>query len=153
MFVDKSYSPSVNAHKLVALRATQDLILSNQNEKAIKLMDTYFTGFPNFNFPYEQSMLSFIRMYITAGAYDKAKTHMDIMAKMAVQNNTFFNSLTSADLQTYTLRMEYEQNQNIMSELINLAELGKDNAYAEDLKKMFGNNIKPKQNQQGPLLN
>ena len=92
-------------------------------------------------------------MYITAGAYDKAKTHMDIMAKMAVQNNTFFNSLTSADLQTYTLRMEYEQNQNIMSELINLAELGKDNAYAEDLKKMFGNNIKPKQNQQGPLLN
>ena len=153
MFVDKSYSPSVNAHKLVALRATQDLILSNQNEKAIKLMDTYFTGFPNFNFPYEQSMLSFIRMYITAGAYDKAKTHMDIMAKMAVQNNTFFNSLTSADLQTYTLRMEYEQNQNIMSELINLAEFGKDNAYAEDLKKMFGNNIKPKQNQQGPLLN
>jgi len=98
LFVDKSYMPSVQSHRLMMLRTANHMALNNDKERAVELIDQYFEAFPHMNFPYDINALYFIEAYMRADAPEQAKTHLEILAAETTDKLEFFESLSENDL-------------------------------------------------------
>ena len=55
--------------------------LASISERATDLIDKYFEVFPHMNFPYDYRTMYMLSVYFQAGAYDKAKPHLEILAR------------------------------------------------------------------------
>ncbi|MEL6945271.1 MAG: hypothetical protein AAFO82_21675 [Bacteroidota bacterium] len=98
LFVDKSYMPSVQSHRLMMLRTANHMALNNDKERAVALIDKYFEAFPYMNFPYDINALYFIESYMRADAPEKAKKHLEILAEETLDKLEFFESLSENDI-------------------------------------------------------
>jgi hypothetical protein len=94
LFVDRSYMPSVQSIQLSIRRAAFELLRREDNERAIALIDKYFEAFPHMNFPYDYRTLYMLSVYFQAGAYDKAKPHLEILADETADYLAYYNSLS-----------------------------------------------------------
>ncbi|MEZ5055711.1 MAG: DUF2723 domain-containing protein [Saprospiraceae bacterium] len=94
LFVNHSYGPSVQSHRITILRAAEAFMAKGQNDKAIDLADKYFEGFPEMNFPYDYNTMLLINVYVQAGAKDKAKIHLK---KLAIEVADYLDFLYSLD--------------------------------------------------------
>ncbi|MEO0041695.1 MAG: hypothetical protein RL329_1143 [Bacteroidota bacterium] len=92
-FIDRSYRPSVQTTQFVIMRAASDMLRKGKKEQAIQLLDKFFESFPNMNFPYDGQILTFVQMYIEAGAFDKATKHGAILAQSLADNLHFYASM------------------------------------------------------------
>ncbi len=135
-FVSRYYMPSIQTTLYSMLRGSQGLVLSGQKEQAITLIDTYFSAFPNFNFTYDSQIVPFLQTYEEAGAYEKAKKQMKVLANNTLQSLKFYASLDKADLEA-GFQSDYEDALKVATELPKIAEKAKDTAYASELKNMF----------------
>ena len=135
MFVDRSYQPSVQSMRFVILRTVRSLIAENKKEKAVALIDKYFEGFPNMNFPYDYNAFYLISSYIEADNYQKAKPHLEILAKNMIENLKFYQSIGSnvknGFEQDYTLTLR------TMRDVIEAAKTAKDIEFATKLEAEF----------------
>jgi hypothetical protein len=135
-FINRSYQPSVQTTQFVILRAALDLARKGDKDRAVKLLDKNFEAFPNFNFPYNAQTMYFIDAYVQAGAYDKAKKHIDILAQNLFENLTFYNSLKEEDKRG-TFQQDFMQDLQTKERLLNMIEQMKDTAYKAELDKKF----------------
>ncbi len=135
MFVDRSYQPSVQSMRFVILRTVSSLIAENKNDKAVALIDKYFEGFPNFNFPYDYNAFYLINSYIMAGNYAKAKPHLEILAKNMLENLKFYKSIGQNVKNGF--EQDYSMTLRTMRDVIDAAKTAKDDEFAAKLEAEF----------------
>jgi len=135
-FVDRSYNASVYAHKMIMLRAAYHFMEKRDFDNAIKVIDQSLSSFPHFNFPYDGTTMALFNMYLDAGAYDKAKPHLEIMAQHTLEYQQFFASIGQEKVEAgfSSERKEFDRN---MLDLINMAEEGGDEDFINQLLEMF----------------
>jgi hypothetical protein len=136
MFVDHSFAPSIQSHQVVARRAAVKLLEEGKKDKAVELIDTYFEGFPNMNFPYDYRAYYMIQVYLQAGEYEKAKEHMRILANNTADELAFYSTLREDVLESsYSdeFRLAYTTKENLLR---NVDQQG-DDAFLEELEGMF----------------
>ncbi len=134
--VSKSYMPSIQTTRYAILRGVQEMIRQGQKDKAVALLDTYFKAFPNMNFPYDSDIIPFLQAYAEAGAYDKAKVHLKILASETLAQLKFFSSIDSDDLES-GFSSEYSYALKTIDDMKDLVTKAKDSAYQAELEKEF----------------
>jgi hypothetical protein len=137
LYVDNSYGASLQAHKMVMWRSAARMVESGRMQQAIETTDAFFTGFPNMNFPYDARVLPHINIYIKAGAMDKAKYHMRILANELADNMEFFDSLDDDDLQS-GFNLDWRLSSNAISEILKVSKTMKDDAFAQEMESILG---------------
>ncbi len=136
-FISKYYQPSVQTTQFVILRSAMEMVRLGEKEKAAQLIDKMFEGFPNMNFPYGSQTMYFLDAYIQAGAYDKAKKHINILADNLAANLKFYNSLPQEDRMA-TFGQDYQSDMQTKEQLIALVTRAGDVALKDELEKKFG---------------
>ncbi|MFQ5446810.1 MAG: DUF2723 domain-containing protein [Saprospiraceae bacterium] len=116
-FINSSYGPSIQSMRVVILRTGRRLVDKGEKEKAVALIEKYLQAFPNFNFTYDWNTMQMLSVLINAGAYDKAKPHIEILAKETAEKLAFFNSIDPSMIekggsfeQEYSLAMNTREN-------------------------------------------
>jgi hypothetical protein len=93
LFVDRSYMPAVQAHRMVMMRAAEHLMNKGQTDKAIDIVDKYFEGFPDMNFTYDAKVVPFLSVYERAGEMEKLKKELNVLVNNTIEDLNFLNSL------------------------------------------------------------
>ncbi len=136
--VNTSYQPSLQTMLFAMRRAAINFIEIGQPQKAVELMDKYFEVFPHKNFPYDYRSWYMISVYLAAGAYDKAKPHMEILAKETADALAFYESLDPVVLSS---SQEFDDRYSLCyrtkGDLLNAARKEKDEAFTKQLEEMF----------------
>ncbi|MDX2068000.1 MAG: DUF2723 domain-containing protein [Haliscomenobacter sp.] len=135
-FVDNSYAPSLQSMQLVMRRAAGAFLAEGKNDKAIALTDQYFKSFPHFNFPYDYRTNYMLEIYVRAGAYKKAKPHMEILAKETLEQLRFINS-QDPDVITSSYDLQKRLAEQTIETLLRDAKENKDQKFVDDLTKKF----------------
>jgi len=141
LFVDRSYAPSVQSIQLAIRRTAFILLRENKKEEALSLIDKYFASFPHMNFPYDYRTMMMLSVYFQAGAYDKAKPHLEILAKQTEQYLAYYASVP--DLIATSYQHEFDANYRTMQDILTEARRAKDDAFAQDLEDRFSAYIAP----------
>ena len=136
VFINKSYQPSIQTTQFVTLRTATDMIRKGDKDRAVQLLDKNFAAFPNFNFPYNSQTMYFLDAYMQAGAYEKAKPHIKILADNLLANLKFYNSL-SADDKAGSFQNDFMQDLQTKEQLLRLVETAGDKTYKDELDKIF----------------
>jgi hypothetical protein len=136
-FISKNYQPSVQTTQFVVLRTAIDMIRKGEKDKAAQLIDKMFEGFPNMNFPYSSQTMYFLDAYVQAGAYEKAKKHIKILADNLAANLKFYNSVSQED-RSNTFGQDYQSDMQTKDQLIALVTRAGDTALQAELEKQFG---------------
>jgi hypothetical protein len=137
LFVDNSYGASVQAQKMIMWRSAEQMVAEGRMQDAIDVTDKYFEGFPHMNFSYDARTLPHINIYIKAGAMDKAKEHMRILAKESVEYMIFFDSLDEDDLKA-GFSLDFRLTNNAINEILNISKTMKDDAFADEMEALLG---------------
>lgn len=142
VYVDHSYGPSVQSHRVAIIRTARNMLLTKDTTRAVKLVDKYFEAFPHMNFPYDYNSMYLINVYMSAGALEEAKPHLEIMAKETADWLNFYESLDPEDLDTtnpYSHADDYRYKYRTTEDLIRAVSVYKD----EDFKKKINDMLKP----------
>ncbi|TVR87375.1 MAG: DUF2723 domain-containing protein [Saprospirales bacterium] len=133
LFVDRSYQPSVQAHRLTMMRTGITLLEEGRDEMAADIGRTFLNGFPNKNFTFDPSVIPFIQMLVSGGDLDEAKRHTRTLAEVTREYMLFFESLDPSDLNVGWSRdrNHYMRGIRQMDEV--LAEIGDEEFEAEIL--------------------
>jgi hypothetical protein len=153
LFVDKSYGAEIQAMKMVMMRAAVTLDgmknkLKSENKdttlvtkQAIDISKKYFEAFPHFNFPYDGSVMTFVRVMIRCGAYDEAKKHIRILANEDKQYIEFYDSQTERDVKS-NFRQDYESRLASIQETLEATKSIKDPAFEKEIEALIGKFLK-----------
>ncbi|MCB0572001.1 MAG: DUF2723 domain-containing protein, partial [Phaeodactylibacter sp.] len=136
MFVDQSYAPSIQSHQLSMRRAALKLLQDGDKERALSLIDKYFEVFPNMNFPYDYRAYYMISVYLQADAYDRAKPHLQILAKEMADHLAFYNALPPDVLES-SYETDYLLAMRTKDDIMRAAEQNKDDTFSQYLKGLF----------------
>ena len=71
-----------------------------------------------------------------AGAYEKAKKHIGILADNLLENLKFYNSIDVSD-RNNTFRQDFMSDMQTKEQLLNMVEKAGDKTYKEELDKKF----------------
>jgi hypothetical protein len=113
------------------------MLAQGKNQEAIDITDSYFEGFPHMNFTYDARTMPHINVYIRAGANEKAKTHLRILAKESAEYMAFFESLDEDDLKA-GFSLDYRLTGNAISEIMRASKELKDDAFAKEMEALLG---------------
>jgi len=136
MFVDNSYGAAVQSHRMVMMRAAEDLLVSGKRQKAIDLCDKFFYAFPQMNFSYSPFVMPFISIYANAGALDKAKTHLRILANQVSQEMKFYDSIDQETLES-SFRSDFVYNVRTIPQMLDVAKRMKDANFEAEIKALL----------------
>lgn len=137
LYVDNSYGASVQAQKMVIWRSAEKMVNSGRMQEAIELTDAYFEGFPHMNFPYDARVLPHINVYIKAGATDKAKHHIRILANEVADHMEFFESIDEDDLKAGFM-LDFRLMNNAVAEILKISKTMNDDAFAQEMESIVG---------------
>ena len=98
LFVDDKYGPSTQSMHYAIKRCIKTLVAQGKRQKAEEMLDKYFQSFPNQNFAYDWTSISFMEMYADIGKYDKAKPHIEILLDNTVEQVAFLATQNDAVL-------------------------------------------------------
>ncbi len=136
LFVDNSFAPSIQSHQLVMRRAAIDLVEKGEDAKAIELIDKYFEAFPNMNFTYDYRAYTMMQVYLQAGAYEKAKPHLEILAEETAERLAFYESLDPNVIES-SFSTDYALSYRAMDDIRRAAEQNNDTEFIERLNALF----------------
>ena len=137
LFINSSYGAEIQAMQMSMLRSAEEL-MSYDRTKAVALADKYFEAFPNFNFPYDDSVFPFIQMYIQSGQAEKAKMQMRILAEVSSERLAFFDTLDE-NVREVSFRREYILALRGANNVLNASSLVNDAAFAAEMQQLLGN--------------
>ncbi|MEL7020186.1 MAG: DUF2723 domain-containing protein, partial [Bacteroidota bacterium] len=106
LFVDRSYLPSIQSHRLVILRTARELQARGDNKRAVELAKKYLASFPHMNFNYDYSTVYFINILIQGGELEEAKSHLETLAVETADNLAFYESIDPETIET-SFRQDY----------------------------------------------
>ena len=141
-YVAHSYGPSVQSMQFAMQRGAMALLQQGDNERAIALTDEYFEAFPDMNFEYNIHAAYMLGVYSQAGAYDKAKPHMQVLARNIDQRLNYFMALDEGILQR-SYGTDFQASIAVAERLVAYAVRAGDTAYADELRAVFGNFLQP----------
>ncbi len=137
-FIDRSYGPSIQSMRVIILRAARRLNDAGDKEKSVQLLEKYLSAFPHFNFPYDWNTMQMLNVMIEAGAYDKAKPHLETLAEEMRQQLVFFNSI---DAHFTDQNGEFEQDfalaMNTKETILRTVRRENDEEFSKRLEEMF----------------
>ncbi|MEM9990806.1 MAG: DUF2723 domain-containing protein [Bacteroidota bacterium] len=136
LHVDRSYMPSIQSHRLMMLRTASALLDEGQKDKAVAMTEQYLEAFPHENFPYDFNAMYFIDVMIQAGAYDKAKPHLRLLAQETAEYLDFYTSLSEADLNSFD--QDYKMAMTTTQQLFRLVQREGDDAFLQELNGLLG---------------
>lgn len=136
LFVDHSYGPSIQSHRLAIRRAALDFAQKGEKAKAAELIDKYFEVFPEKNFPYDYWTMYMLDVYLRADAYDKAKPHLQRLAQETLEYMTFYNSLDPGVLQS-SFQTQFSMSYQTMQNVLGAAQQGEDMEFLQELEALF----------------
>lgn len=137
-YVDRSYGPSLQSIRVVMLRGARRLNDKGEKEKAVALIEKYLQSFPDFNFPYDWNTMQMLNVMIQAGGYEKAKPHLEKLAKETYQQLAFFQSLDPRMIgENGDFEQDYQLFMNVKELLTKSVEAQKDDAFKKQLDEMF----------------
>lgn len=136
LFIDNSYGAEIQAMQMTMMRAAVEYLAYDQS-RAVALADKYFEAFPNFNFPYDDSVFPFIQVYLQTREFEKAKEHMKTLAKVSSERLAFFDTLDE-DIREISFRREYILAIRAANDILN--EVGRigDPAFSDEMQSMLG---------------
>lgn len=144
VYINTSYGPSVQSMKFVMQRTAMALLAEGDTTRAIEMADQYFEAFPDMNFEYGVHAAYMLDIYVQAKAYDKAKPHIQILARNTIQKLDYFMSLPDNLLQV-SYGNEFQAALASADRMVAYARMANDTAYLEELNGMFGEFLKPQQ--------
>jgi hypothetical protein len=132
-FIDESYMPSVHSTQFGMVRLASELARLGQKEKAVNVLDKFFTAFPHMNFPLDDNRVApqVFSMYYSLDAADKAKPHLVTMYKALVEKQLFFDALKGSDAELFA--DDKEMNLYLLDNLLQLVATKKDEAFQKEL--------------------
>ncbi len=136
LFVDNSYGAAVQSHRMMMMRAAEDLLTSGQKQKAVDLCDKFFYAFPQMNFSYSPFIMPFISIYANAGEREKAKTHLRILANQISQEMNFFDSIDTETLELSYSR-DYAYNAQTIPQILDVARRLQDPNFETEIKNLI----------------
>jgi hypothetical protein len=136
LYVNDSYAPSVQSHQLMMRRTALEMLNKGDHDRALELVDKYFEVFPHMNFPYDYRAYSMIQVYLEAGAYDRAKPHMEILAQEVADYLEFFASISDRVLES-SFSTDYSLNMRMKDDLLRVARENKDEEFVQRLETLF----------------
>ncbi len=149
-YVNQSYQPSLQTIQLAMRRAAIAFLERGEKEKALDLMDKYYEAFPHKNFPYDYRTWYMISVQLAAGAYERAKPHMEILAREMADQLAFYESLDPAVL-AGSFEDQYGLAYRTKEDLINAAKKENDEAFLKELEEMFAPFTADQEPQEAPL--
>jgi len=90
LFVDPSYTPSVQSMQFVMVRTMNSLQEQGDNERAGELARLYFEAFPHMNFAFDYNTLYPIRVLVASGNKEEAKVHIETLAESMADWQDFY---------------------------------------------------------------
>jgi len=102
LFVDPSYTPSVQSMQFVFLRTMNNLLAKGDKERAGELARLYFEAFPHMNFAFDYNTLSPIQVLVATGANEEAKVHIETLATSIGEWQDYYATQESALLEQGT---------------------------------------------------
>jgi tetratricopeptide (TPR) repeat protein len=132
---------------LAMRRAAMAFLDRGENEKAMELMDKFFEAFPHKNFPYDYRSWYMISVYLNAGGYERAKPHIDILARQTADYLRFYEALDASVIES-SFQDAYSLAYRTKADLINAARRSNDTAYTEELEALFAPFTADQQQQQ-----
>lgn len=104
MFVDESYSPSIQTQQFAFWRLVNSLKQNGDKERAIKVLERMYEAFPHMNFPIDENYSrEGLSLFIDLGVPEKAKPHVLNLAKASAEKLKYFNKFISVSkLAEYT---------------------------------------------------
>ncbi len=137
-FINRSYGPSLQSMRIVILRAARRLNSSGEKEKAVQLIEKYLSSFPHFNFPYDWNTMQMLNVMIEAGAYDKAKPHLEVLANEMMQQLEFFDSIDAHFTdQNGDFEQDYGLAMNTKETILRAVRRESDEDFLKQLEEMF----------------
>lgn len=143
-YVNHSYGPSVQSMQFAMQRGAQALLNEGKKEKAIELVDQYFDAFPNMNFEYGIHAAYMIGIYSQAGAYDKAKPQMKILARNIEERINYYMTLPD-DILQLSYGTDFQAAMAVAERLVAYAQRGGDTEFQNELMAVFGEFVRPPQ--------
>ena len=135
LFVDRSYGPSIQSHRVAILRTAQSMVKKGDKKRAVDLIQKYFEAFPNMNFRYDYNAFYMISLLAEAGAVEEAKPHLEILAKETVDHLQFYYSLDNDDLKAFG--QDFAITDRTKDDILDIAKKMKDNELLAKFQDMF----------------
>lgn len=146
LYVNDSYAPSVQSHQLMMRRAALSMLDEGKQEQALEMIDKYFESFPHMNFPYDYRAYTMIQVYLEAGAFDRARPHLEILAEETSDQLAFFESLDPTVIET-SFSTEYGLAMRVKDDLLRIARENDDSEFLQRLEELFaGYELTPTEN-------
>lgn len=92
LFVDPSYTPSVQSMQFMLVRTMQSLLRIGDDKRAADLARTYLSAFPHMNFTYDYNTLSPIQVLLQTGNAEEAKVHILTLAESLGEWQEYYDS-------------------------------------------------------------
>ncbi|MEL7221328.1 MAG: DUF2723 domain-containing protein, partial [Bacteroidota bacterium] len=141
-YINHSYGPSVQSMQFAMQRGAIALINEGKEDQAEDLVDQYFEAFPNMNFEYGLHAAYMVGIYSQLDAYDKAKPHIQILARNIDERLNYYMSLPE-DVLRLSYGNDFQAAQVVADRLVTYAGMGGDTGYVEELRAMFGPFLRP----------
>jgi len=138
LFVDRSYLPSVQSHRLVMIRTCEQFIKDGKREKAGNLAKKFFEAFPNMNFPFDEQVVPLMTILVNAGLKDEAKTHLKTLANSVDQYLNFFQPFSVERMQDMGYIEKYAYSLRAKDQILQLADKIGDEAFSKEVKDLLG---------------
>lgn len=90
LFVDPSYTPSVQSMQFVMVRTMNTLQAKGDKERAGELARLYFEAFPHVNFAFDYNSLYPIQVLVATGNNEEAKVHLETLATSIAEWQDFY---------------------------------------------------------------
>ncbi|HAQ38178.1 MAG TPA: DUF2723 domain-containing protein [Saprospirales bacterium] len=135
-YISPSYSAGINAMKMAMYRGADEFLRKEDTKKALDLANKYFEAFPDFNFPYDYSVLPFIDVLLEGKDLEGAKKHMKILADACVEDMEFYYSLDNKDISSFENQVRITQAG--IEGLIRELEKVEDEAFVNEMMALLG---------------
>ena len=149
-YVAHSYGPSVQSMQFAMQRGALALLQEGKQDKAVELVDEYFDAFPDMNFEYGVHAVYMLGVYSQAGAYDKAKPHMQILARNIEDRLDYYMTLPD-DILQLSYGNDFQAAIAVADRLVAYARRGGDTELLNELQATFGDFLQPQLPQGGDL--
>jgi hypothetical protein len=141
-YINHSYGPSVQSMQFAIQRGALALLAEGQEDKAVALTDQYFEAFPDMNFAYGIHAAYMLDVYSRTGKYDKAKPHMQILARNTLDQLDYFSTISDEMLRS-SYNNDFQAALACADRLVQYAQRADDQQYLQELQADFGTFLGP----------
>ena len=137
LYVDKSYTPSINAMRMIQMRGAYDLINKKDKKRAADLAENTLKVFPNKNFPFDGTIIPALALVAQASNLDRAKPYMKTLAENMREKMIYYNSLTPSEL-SQGHQGDFEDTKKTINDLMDIIRQNKDPKFEAEIMKIVG---------------